>query len=125
MDTLRETAELLHPALVVLSSTLAAQLAEAEPGLAELALAAPLALAGAGASASVAETIGARYLEQNPVEAAAAVARDVRPADVPTRVIGCERHAKGGETSCNLDVIECSERVCHSTEAVFFYSCAM
>jgi MerR family transcriptional regulator, light-induced transcriptional regulator len=83
LATLRETAELLHPALVVLSATLGAQLAESQPGLAELASATPLALAGAGASATVAEAIGARYLDQDPVEAAAAVARDVLPAGVP------------------------------------------
>ena len=36
---------------------------------------APLALAGAGMSAKLAEDVGARYLEDDPVTAAALVAR--------------------------------------------------
>jgi MerR family transcriptional regulator, light-induced transcriptional regulator len=74
LATTAETARLLRPALVVVSATLSNQPVNAEGGLAEVAATGPLALAGSGLSASVAETVGARYLEVDPVTAAAEVA---------------------------------------------------
>jgi MerR family transcriptional regulator, light-induced transcriptional regulator len=73
LATITETARLLSPALVVLTATTAAQTRAAESGLAEVARSAPLALAGAGASAAIAESVGARYLEGDPVSAATRV----------------------------------------------------
>jgi len=75
LDTLGETARQLGPALVVLTATTSDLAAAARAGLAEVARSAPLALAGAGMSAEVAEDVGARYLEDDPVTAAALVAR--------------------------------------------------
>ena len=75
LDTIGETARLLGPALVVLTATTAAFATEAQSGLAEVARSAALALAGAGMSAQLAESVGARYLEDDPVTAAALVAR--------------------------------------------------
>lgn len=49
------------------------RLVDSEDGLAEVARSAPLALAGRGASSSIAEPVGA-YLEDDPVPAAARVA---------------------------------------------------
>lgn len=49
------------------------RLVDSEDGLAEVARSAPLALAGRGASSSIAEPVGA-YLEDDPVTAAARVA---------------------------------------------------
>ena len=74
LSTITETARLLQPALVVLTATTAEQTLAAEHGLAEVAASAPLALAGAGASATIAESVGARYLDEDPVSAAARVA---------------------------------------------------
>src|SRR5579872_7160723 len=56
MPTLIETAELLQPALVVVSATLPELAQSALGGLRELACVAPLALAGGGTDASIAET---------------------------------------------------------------------
>ena len=64
----------LEPAIVVLTATTATDALAAEAGLAEIARAAPLALAGPGASATVAEAGGARYLAADPVSAAGLVA---------------------------------------------------
>ena len=72
--TLIETADLLQPALVVVSATLP-ELAQSALGrLRELACVAPLALAGGGTNASIADTIGARWLNEDPVAAAASTA---------------------------------------------------
>ena len=72
--TLIETADLLQPALVVVSATLP-ELAQSALGrLRELACVAPLALAGGGTDASIADTIGARWLNEDPVAAAASTA---------------------------------------------------
>ena len=72
--TVGELTRRLQPALVVLTVTLASQAADSMAGLAEIAGAAPLAIAGGGASSSFAEAIGARYLSDDPVTAAATVA---------------------------------------------------
>ena len=74
LATITDTARLIRPALVVASAAIAEHTAGAEAGLADLAGYAPLALAGAGASPTIAEPIGALYLGQDPVTAAARVA---------------------------------------------------
>ena len=72
--TITELTRLLRPTLVILTVTLASQAADSQAGLAELAGAAPLAVAGGGANSSFADAIGARYLSDDPVTAAATVA---------------------------------------------------
>jgi DNA-binding transcriptional MerR regulator len=74
LATITETVRLLQPALVVLTAALPQHVADSRDGLEEVARAAPLMLAGGGANASLAEAVGARYLEQDPVTAAARVA---------------------------------------------------
>ena len=74
LPTLIETADLLQPALVVVSAALPELAQSALGGLRELVCVAPLALAGGGTDASIAETIGARWLNQDPVAAAASTA---------------------------------------------------
>jgi MerR family transcriptional regulator, light-induced transcriptional regulator len=75
IDSLIETARELGPALVVLTATTAELAEPARQGLAEVAQAAPLALAGAGVTTTLAADVGATYLEHDPVTAAALVAR--------------------------------------------------
>ncbi|MDQ6810744.1 MAG: cobalamin B12-binding domain-containing protein [Actinomycetota bacterium] len=72
--TITEAAHLLQPALVVVTVTLAEQATDARAGLLDVAGAAPIAIAGGGASSTIAHTIGARYLREDPVTAAATVA---------------------------------------------------
>ena len=72
--TLIETADLLQPALVVVTATIPELAQNALGGLRELACVAPLALAGGGTDASITETIGARWLNEDPVAAAASTA---------------------------------------------------
>jgi DNA-binding transcriptional MerR regulator len=74
LPTLIETADLLQPSLVVVSATLAELAQSALGGLRELACVAPVALAGGGTDASLADTIGARWLNEDPVAAAASTA---------------------------------------------------
>jgi MerR family transcriptional regulator, light-induced transcriptional regulator len=74
LATITETAQLMEPGLVVLTATTAAQATAARDGLAEVARSAPLALAGSGASARLAEVVGAQYLEGDPVTAAEHIA---------------------------------------------------
>jgi methanogenic corrinoid protein MtbC1 len=74
LATLIETADLLQAALVVVSATLPELTQSALGGLRELAGTAPLALAGSGTDASIAETVGARWLNEGPVAAAASTA---------------------------------------------------
>ncbi len=74
LPTLIETADLLQPALVVVSAALPELTQSALGGLRELACVARLALAGGGTDASTAEAIGARWLNQDPVAAAASTA---------------------------------------------------
>ena len=75
LDTTISTARLLGPGLVVLTATTAAHATAARDGLAEVARAGPLALAGAGASRALADGVGAHFLEGDPVTAAGVVAR--------------------------------------------------
>ena len=74
LPTLIETADLLQPALVVVSATIPELAQSTLGGLRELACVAPLALAGGGTDASIAETAGARWLNEDPVAAAASTA---------------------------------------------------
>jgi len=74
LRTLIETADLLQPALVVVSAALPELTQSALGDLRELACVAPLALAGGGTDASIAVAVGARWLDEGPVEAAARVA---------------------------------------------------
>ena len=74
LRTLIETAELLQPALVVVSAALPELAQNALGGLRELTCVAPLALAGGGTDASIAETVGARWLNEDPVAAATRIA---------------------------------------------------
>jgi DNA-binding transcriptional MerR regulator len=73
LATIEETARALAVELVVVSATDAAQVNALREGISALAGAAPLALAGAGADAEVAGAVGARYLDGDPVAAAAVV----------------------------------------------------
>ena len=80
LATISELALQLRPALVVLAMTLPSQAADAEAGLVDVAAVVPVAIAGGGASGSLAEAIGARYLSDDPVTAAATIARAAVPA---------------------------------------------
>ncbi len=72
--TIAETATELRPALVVMSAVDPARLSVCAEELCELAAQFPLALAGAGASETLAAKLGAIRLALGPIEAAAAVA---------------------------------------------------
>ena len=72
--TIDETASALRPDLVVLAAVDPARLRACAEALRDLGSRFPLALAGAGADDALAAEIGARRLEDGPVEAAAAVA---------------------------------------------------
>ena len=74
LPTLIETADLLQPALVVVSAAIPELAQSALGGLRELACVAPLALAGRGTDASIAETVSARWLNEDPVAAAGSTA---------------------------------------------------
>jgi DNA-binding transcriptional MerR regulator len=84
LATITETTRLLRPALVVVSAALAEHAIDAEAGLAEVGRYAPLALGGGGASPSLAEAIGARYLREDPVTAAATVVGLTDESRIPT-----------------------------------------
>ena len=68
--TIRDALPELRPERVVISATTARPLRDAKADLGRLAREVPLALAGAGASASLAKRIGASLLEGDPVTAA-------------------------------------------------------
>lgn len=68
-DTLQVTSQIL-PSLVVMTAHRPERFAAVVPELSALAALAPLVLAGAGASEELAETVGARCLEGDPVTAA-------------------------------------------------------
>ena len=80
LATIGETALLLLPTLVVLTATTAEQALAAHDDLAAVAATAPLALAGSGVSSSMAKSVGALYLEEDPVSSAARIARGDDPA---------------------------------------------
>lgn len=74
LRSVAQTADLLQPAVVVLTATFGQALADAAGGLYELACIARLAIAGQGASAEVAARLGALHLNEDPVTAAATMA---------------------------------------------------
>jgi DNA-binding transcriptional MerR regulator len=76
LDTLRETAQALAPSLVVVSATTARHFSKVRDELAPLAETAPVALAGAGATPALAESLGAVVLSEDPVTEAGRVAGD-------------------------------------------------
>jgi DNA-binding transcriptional MerR regulator len=79
--TITETAQLIRPALVIVTAALAKHVANAKDGLAQVAHTAPLAIAGGGANSRIAATIGARYLEDDPVTAATKLSGMTASAD--------------------------------------------
>ena len=80
LATIAETAVLLHPALVVLTATIAPDRDAVRADLATIAALAPLALAGDGATESEAAAAGARLLDEDPFTAAATVAAEASAA---------------------------------------------
>jgi MerR family transcriptional regulator, light-induced transcriptional regulator len=72
---LRRVVDDTEPALVVLAATTRERFDTITGDLADLARTVPLALAGAGATPGLAQEIGARLLEQDPVTAAEEVSR--------------------------------------------------
>jgi DNA-binding transcriptional MerR regulator len=74
LGTLLETAQALEPRLVVVSATTPEHLSLVRDDLAALAETAPLALAGAGANAKLADSVGAAFLSEDPVTEAERVA---------------------------------------------------
>jgi DNA-binding transcriptional MerR regulator/methylmalonyl-CoA mutase cobalamin-binding subunit len=89
---LADAAERLRPAIVVVSAVRAAPFSAAVTGLAALAARRPLAIGGAGGTAGLATSMGARHLAGDAVSAAAAVAAEVRGAGER----GVEAGAPGG-----------------------------
>ena len=71
LDTLTETAEDLHPDLVVLTATTPQRLSRVRSELRELSETTRLAIAGAGTSEALADTVGAELLDGDPVSQAA------------------------------------------------------
>lgn len=82
LATITETAQLMQPALVVVTAALAEHAADAKDGLVQVAHAAPLAIAGGGANSGIAATIGARYLGEDPVTAATKISGMPRGSDL-------------------------------------------
>jgi MerR family transcriptional regulator, light-induced transcriptional regulator len=78
LGTLADTAAKLEPRLVVVNATTAPRLARVRDELRTLAGSTPLALAGAGASSALAESVGAVRLADDPVTEAERVARSAR-----------------------------------------------
>ena len=84
LGTLLDTAQGLEPRLVVVSATTPRHFSRAREELGELATTAPLAVAGAGATAALAESVGAALLSEDPVTEAERVASSrTRPGAVP------------------------------------------
>lgn len=80
LSELHETTRSLEPSLVVVSATTSRHLARARDELRELGRTAPLAVAGPGATAALAEWVGAVLLSEDPVSEAERVAsRPARP----------------------------------------------
>ena len=67
VEELERAVDASHPGLVVLAATRAETLEPLRPELAALARRAPLALAGAGATAQIATAAGARLIAGDPV----------------------------------------------------------
>ena len=81
LGTLLDTAQALEPMLVVVSATTPRHLSRVRDELGGLAKTAPLAVAGAGATAALAESVGAALLSEDPVTEAERVAS--RPGPKP------------------------------------------
>lgn len=79
------TARLVQPSAVVLGATLPHRIAPHTDDLRRLADENPLLLGGAGADAEVADRVGARYLDADPVEAAALIAGGSVPGGIGPR----------------------------------------
>jgi DNA-binding transcriptional MerR regulator len=73
LDTLATTASALSPDLVVLAATRPDALENGAGTITDLAARVPVAIAGAGASGDLAADLGARWLDQDSVEAAGTV----------------------------------------------------
>ncbi len=73
MDDLARVADELRPDLVVLAAAIPDHFAGVRDELAELSRRIPLALAGSGADAGLADSVGARFLDGDPVTAASRV----------------------------------------------------
>jgi hypothetical protein len=67
VEELERAVDASHPGLVVLAATRTETLEPLRPELASLARRAPLALAGAGATAQIATAVGARLMAGDPV----------------------------------------------------------
>ena len=74
VGTLLDTAQALDPRLVVVSATTPRHLSRVREELTKLSKTAPLAVAGAGATAALAESVGAALLREDPVSEAERVA---------------------------------------------------
>jgi DNA-binding transcriptional MerR regulator/methylmalonyl-CoA mutase cobalamin-binding subunit len=74
-ETTADAARRMRANLVVLAASDAALVSDSEQGIQDLARATPLALGGNGASAYTASRLGAQYLADDPVSAAATVAQ--------------------------------------------------
>jgi DNA-binding transcriptional MerR regulator len=79
-ESLLDASRELDPALVVVSAVLRSRFRRAAPELATVAEERPLAVAGAGASESLAESLGCTWLAEGPVDAAERVAAEARTA---------------------------------------------
>jgi DNA-binding transcriptional MerR regulator len=73
VDTLKHTAETLHPDLVVLTATTPRRLSSIRSELRELGATTRLAVAGAGTTQALATSIGAELLDGDPVNQAARI----------------------------------------------------
>ncbi len=74
LDTLQNTAQELDPRLIVVSATTRRLLTRVKDALVAVARTSPLALAGAGATAELADSVGATLLSRDPVTEAERVA---------------------------------------------------
>jgi DNA-binding transcriptional MerR regulator len=75
VEDVAEVARTLEPELIVIAATTRERLSSIADGLKALGGVAPLAIAGAGAAAELADRIGARHLDGDPVSAADALTR--------------------------------------------------
>jgi DNA-binding transcriptional MerR regulator len=73
VDTLKHTADNLHPDLVVVTATIPRRLSQIQAELRAMAGSTRLALAGGGASEAIAASIGAELLDGDPVTQAARI----------------------------------------------------
>ena len=86
LATITDAARLLEPALVLLTAAVPEHTTIAQDGLSEIARHAPLTLAGGGADPITAKAIGARYLSEDPVSAAARIAQATTESSHPHHI---------------------------------------